>query len=70
GDWKQRLAFLFSELPFRYEPLLRAHPSPSEVLDLLFDVQGRLFDMKRRRSMQSGWPVWSAGSLVHGLRTR
>lgn len=47
GEWRTRLAFLFSGLPFPYEPWLRAYPSPTEVLDVLFDLQGRLLELKR-----------------------
>ena len=49
GAWRGRLARLFSALPFPYTPWLRAHPSPTEVLDVLFDIQARLLDMKRGR---------------------
>lgn len=47
SQWRTRLTFLFSGLPFEYEPWLRAYPSPTEVLDVLFDVQGRLLELKR-----------------------
>jgi len=49
GEWRTRLAFLFSGLPFPYEPWLRAYPSPTEVLDVLFDLQGRLLELKRQQ---------------------
>lgn len=48
--WKPRLTALFSELPFRYLPWLRAYPSPTEVLDLLFDLQAQLLDLKLARA--------------------
>jgi hypothetical protein len=47
AEWRTRLTFLFSGLPFEYVPWLRAYPSPTEVLDVLFDLQGRLLDQKR-----------------------
>ncbi|HSR25076.1 MAG TPA: hypothetical protein VLW53_16090 [Candidatus Eisenbacteria bacterium] len=53
GEWKRRLTLLFAALPFPYTPWLRAHPSPSEVLDVLFDVQGRLLDLKRQRAARA-----------------
>ena len=46
AEWRSRLALLFGRLPFAYQPHLRTAPSPSEVLDLLFDVQGRLLAIK------------------------
>jgi hypothetical protein len=48
--WKPRLSALFSALPFGYLPWLRAYPSPTEVLDLLFDLQARLLDLKLARA--------------------
>jgi hypothetical protein len=48
--WKPRLSALFSALPFSYLPWLRAFPSPTEVLDLVFDVQAQLLDMKLARA--------------------
>lgn len=53
ADWKRRLTMLFAELPFPYTPWLRAHPSPTEVLDVVFDLQGRLLDLKRERSVRA-----------------
>jgi hypothetical protein len=50
GEWRQRLTSLFSALPYPYVPSLRAHPSPTEVLDVLFDVQALLLDLKRSQS--------------------
>jgi hypothetical protein len=50
GEWRTRLTFLFSGLPFQYVPWLRAYPSPTEVLDVLFDLQGRLLDLKRQHA--------------------
>ena len=51
GDWKPRLTRLFSLLPFDYVPWLRAYPSPTEVLDIIFDVQAPLLEMKLALSL-------------------
>jgi len=45
-SWSPRLALLFACLPFDYRPRIRAHPSPTEVLDVVFDVQAYLFERK------------------------
>jgi hypothetical protein len=49
-EWRARLAFLFSGLPFPYVPWLRAYPSPTEVLDVLFDLQAHLLELKRQQA--------------------
>jgi hypothetical protein len=53
AEWKRRLTLLFAELPFSYTPWLRAYPSPTEVLDVLFEVQQRLLDLKRERAARA-----------------
>ena len=68
GEWRPRLASLFSVLPFRYVPWLRAHPSPTEVLDVLFDIQARLLDLKRRQSVLPARPRRLARWPVHAHR--
>jgi hypothetical protein len=70
ADWRPRLASLFAELPFPYVPWLRADPSPTEVLDLLFDLQGRLLDLKRAQSALSVSVVPPFRLLAHGCRRR
>lgn len=70
GDWKRRLAHLFSALPFPYSPWLRAHPSPTEVLGVLFDVQGRLLLLRRARSTPSAAPVRPPRWLARARRER
>ena len=45
-SWSPRLALLFACLPFDYRPRIRANPSPTEVLDVVFDVQAYLFERK------------------------
>jgi hypothetical protein len=50
AEWRTRLTFLFSGLPFHYVPWLRAYPSPTEVLDVLFDLQARLLELKRQQA--------------------
>lgn len=53
-DWRGRLALLFASLPFKYVPRLNQYPwSPTEVLDVLFDLQAYLFDLKNGRSAAS-----------------
>src|SRR5215472_17544417 len=55
AEWRTRLAFLFSGLPFTYVPWLRAYPSPTEVLDVLFDLQAHLLELKRQHApLRSG----------------
>ncbi len=58
AEWRERLTLLFAELPFPYTPWLRAHPSPTEVLDVLFDIQGRVLELKRAQVRPSSRPVW------------
>lgn len=53
AEWRTRLTFLFSGLPFHYVPWLRAYPSPTEVLDVLFDLQARLLELKRQQAAPS-----------------
>jgi len=57
AEWRERLVQLFVSLPFEYRPRLRAFPSPTEVLDVVFDVQERLFALKNH----------GAGELSAGL---
>jgi len=45
-SWRPRLALLFAFLPFDYRPSIRARPSPTELLDVIFDVQAYLFERK------------------------
>lgn len=65
SEWKPRLTFLFSALPFRYVPCLRARPSPSEVLDVLFDLQAPLLNLKRRQQSPPARPPRHFGRLLH-----
>ena len=37
--WQERLVLLSFSLPFEYRPRLGSFPSPTEVLDVLFEVQ-------------------------------
>lgn len=48
-SWRPRLALLFSCLPFEYRPSMRAHPSPTQIVDVLFDIQAHLFNLKNGR---------------------
>ena len=60
AEWRTRLAFLFSGLHFHYVPWLRAYPSPTEVLDVLFDLQARLLELKRQQTPQPATPRGTA----------
>lgn len=46
AEWRERLVLLFASLPFEHRARLRAFPSPTEVLDVIFDVQERLFALR------------------------
>lgn len=46
AEWRERLVLLFANLPFEYCPRLRASPSPTEVLDVIFAVQEGLFALR------------------------
>jgi hypothetical protein len=45
SDLQARAMVLFASLPFEYEVSMRVW-SPTELLDILFDVQGHLFDLR------------------------
>ena len=47
--WGPRMSLLLSSLPAGDRPPIRALRTPSEVLDLVYDVQERLFDLKSRQ---------------------
>jgi hypothetical protein len=67
SEWRQRLTFLFSALPFPYLPRLRAFPSPTEVLDVLFDLQAPLLELKVGRSAVP-YPTQDDGWLLDDQR--
>jgi hypothetical protein len=46
--WRARLSALFASLPFSYRPSLDHLRRPTDVLDILYELQGRLFSLKRR----------------------
>lgn len=50
-DWHGRLARLVASLPFTYEPRIGAQPTPTELLDMLLDLQGYLFHLKNGQSV-------------------
>lgn len=60
--WQLRLAGLLSSLPFEYSWNVGAHPTPSEVLDVLFEMQQKLFDHKNA--------ILNGGRLTNGRRPR
>jgi hypothetical protein len=47
ADWRRRLAPLFFLLPFDLPHRLPTDLAPVEVLDLIYDVQARLFALQR-----------------------
>jgi len=63
--WWPRLALLFSSLPFDVGLPVRHPQTPVEVLDLVFEVQERLFAVKNGRPTRSagdGSPSRAGGS--------
>lgn len=43
ASWRSELTTLIADLPFEYEPRIRPHASPTAAIDLVFDIQARLF---------------------------
>jgi hypothetical protein len=43
--WRSELTALVADLPFDYEPRIRPHASPTAAIDLVFDIQARLFQL-------------------------
>jgi hypothetical protein len=54
AEWRERLVLLFANLPFKYRPRVRAFPSPTEVLDVIVDVQERLFALRNDAGLELG----------------
>jgi hypothetical protein len=48
--WGPRLQLLLASLPFDYAASSNAPTSPSEVLDIIYDIQARLLELKRGES--------------------
>jgi hypothetical protein len=46
--WRARLNLLFASLPFSYGASLEDLRCPTDVLDVIYDLQGRLLRLKRR----------------------
>jgi hypothetical protein len=42
GSWRLQLAALIADLPFEYQPAIGPRPSPTEALDVVFDIQAVL----------------------------
>ena len=40
---RSELTALVADLPFEYEPRIKPHASPTAAIDLVFDIQARLF---------------------------
>lgn len=51
ADWHGHMAMLVASLPFEYKLCMPEHPSPTELLDILFDMQGELFDLRSGRAV-------------------
>lgn len=45
ASWRSELTALVSDLPFEYEPRIKPHASPTAAIDLVFDLQARLFQL-------------------------
>jgi hypothetical protein len=45
ASWRSEVTALVAELPFEYEPRIRPHASPTAAIDLVFDIQARLFQL-------------------------
>jgi hypothetical protein len=43
--WRSELTALVADLPFEYEPRIKPHASPTSAIDLVFDIQARLFQL-------------------------
>jgi hypothetical protein len=43
ASWRSELASLVADLPFGYERRLGAHASPTAAIDVVFEIQERLF---------------------------
>jgi hypothetical protein len=43
ASWRSDLTTLVADLPFEYEPRIKPHASPTAAIDLVFDIQPRLF---------------------------
>jgi len=48
--WRPVLVLLCASLPFQLRVRFISRPSPTELLDVLFDIQQALFDLKNARS--------------------
>jgi len=46
ASWRSDLTTLIADLPFEYEPHIRPHGSPTAAIDLVFDIQARLFRLR------------------------
>ena len=49
-SWRPLLVLLCASLPFQLRVRFVSRPSPTELLDVLFDIQQALFDLKNARS--------------------
>jgi len=53
--WRPKLAVLLSSLPFDVQRPRRAPRTPAELLDLVYEVQDRLFAIKNGRQVPLSW---------------
>src|SRR5262252_6173029 len=49
-SWRPLLVLLCTSLPFQLRVRFISRPSPTELLDVLFDIQQALFDLKNARA--------------------
>jgi len=49
---KARVSLLLSTLPFDFEPTITASPTPTVVLDVIFDLQELIFELKAGRPLE------------------
>jgi hypothetical protein len=52
ASWRASLAPLFSSLPFEFKPIITASPTPTEVLDVVFDLQQLILSLKTSSTFQ------------------
>src|SRR5437660_12721218 len=53
--WRPKLAVLLSSLPFDVQRTRRAPRTPAELLDLVYEVQDRLFAIKNGGQVPLSW---------------
>jgi len=51
--WRPRLALLFSSLPFEFRPMISDCPTPTEAIDVIFDLQQLILAQKTEAQLES-----------------